>query len=208
MIDVKNADYGSSCQLPDYPIDMYYGAGGMINGNKIMVCGGYDGTRKLGECYTLGPDKIWNKSQTLKTPRKTMSTGNIVINGKLWISGGGGVESRLASTELVTEQSVIQSSDLPFAVFGHCSVFLDRTRIMTIGGFKGSNSDETHIMDTTTNKWTPGPKLNKARYYHGCAKVKVGDNQFLVVTGGHPAYTSVEYLDITNMDLGWKNGKV
>ena len=136
-----------------------------------------------------------------------MSTGNIVINGKLWISGGD-YGSQLASTELVTEQSVMQSSDLPFAGAGHCSVFLDRTRIMTIGGYSGKYRDETYIMDTTTSKWTPGPRLNKARRYHACAKVKIGDKSFVVVTGGRGAYTSVECLNITNMDQGWKNGKV
>jgi len=169
-----------------------------------MICGGYNG-RRIGDCYTFGPNKVWNKVQSLKTPRSDMSTGNIVINGKLWISGGYD-GSNLASTELVTEQAVMQSSNLPFTGYGHCSVFLDRTRIMTIGGSSGRHRDETHIMDTTTNHWTPGPELNKARRFHGCAKVSIGDKEFVVVSGGSNALNSVEYLDIANMDQGWQNG--
>ena len=80
---------------------------------------------------------------------------------------------------------------------------------MTIGGFaSGDYRDETYIVDTTTNIWTPGPKLNKARSDHACAKVTLGDKQFVVVTGGVGAEISVEYLDTTDMDEGWKSGKL
>ena len=63
-----------------------------------------------------------------------------------------------------------------------------------------------YILDRTTNNWTPGPKLNKARIEHGCAKMNIGDKDVVVVTGGDVTDKSVEYLDLTDMDQGWKRG--
>ena len=214
IIDVKNPNYGSSCQLPDYPIDkMEYGAGGIINDKKAIVCGGYNwiNFERNKECFILGPEKTWTKIQSLKRPRSHMSTGNIVINSKLWISGGSDVTTYLESTdstELVSEDQTLDSIDMPLTVSSHCSVFVERTRIMTIGGYDNikTKRNETHVMDTTTNIWTPGPELNNARHFHGCAKVTIGDKDVVVVTGGLGALNSVEYLELTDMDQGWKSG--
>ena len=77
---------------------------------------------------------------------------------------------------------------------------------MTIGGYFGGSRKETNIFDQTTNNWTQGPELNEGRNFHGCAKMTIGDKDVVVVTGGLGAWKSVEYLDLTDMDQGWKRG--
>ena len=189
---------------------MVEGAGGIINDNKAIICGGfnYDNRETTADCFSLGPEKMWTQTESLlKTPRYDMSTGNIIINNRLWISGGLDESGReLSTTELVNEDQSLKSEDLPVDVYGHCSVLLNRTRIMTIGGWSGWNRRETNILDLTTNNWTPGPKLNKGRTSHGCAKMTIGDKDLVVVTGGDVTEKSVEYLDLTDMDQGWKRG--
>ena len=177
--------------MPQFPIKMKNGAGGIISGHLAIICSGIFALRggPLGDCYSLTSNKQWIKIESLKEPRYKMSIGNLVIDGKLWISGGMSSSSRSASTELVDLQSTsIESTNMPFDDNGHCSIQLDNNRIMTTGGSSGADKysmrSETHILDTRTGTWTVGPRLNSARYDHACGKVKIGDKWFIFVTGG------------------------
>ena len=84
VIDVTNENF--TCKLPNFPIDMYVGAGGMINDEVLLVCGGVNGTR-ISDCFKL-KDKVWSKSTSLRTSKYNMGTGNLVYKNKLIISGG------------------------------------------------------------------------------------------------------------------------
>lgn len=60
--------------------------------------------------------------------------------------------------------------------------------------------------------WTQGPSMAIARSDHGCANVLVGSKSIVFVAGGFNNYannklTSVEYLDLNDMESGWKMGK-
>ena len=54
---------------------MGFGAGAMVNHGSIpMVCGGFNWTDHIKECYQL-IDKEWHQTESLPEPRSLMSTG-------------------------------------------------------------------------------------------------------------------------------------
>ena len=139
---------------------------------------------------------------------------SVVLNeSKIWITGGvsnnGNVEK---STEIISlDQPLVPGPDLPFTVFAHSMVLVDPTTIYLIGGWQNDQlSNKTWIIDPT-NKFQikVGPSLNIARNFHSCSKMKIEGRIFLVVAGGHnhgKTLDSVELLDTTCPDKGWKMG--
>ncbi len=51
--------------------------------------------------------------------------------------------------------------------------------------------------------WTPLSNLLASRAYHGCAKIKRFNRDFIVVFGGSQT-TSIEYYDINNKSATWE----
>ena len=178
------------------------GAGGIVEGNIPLICGGYSG-----ECYKLH-QKTWIKAANMKTPRRKVSTGNVVINEKLWISGGYDGESKFASTELVHPQYSENYVDLPIAMTGHCSINFNASHILLIGGNSGKYRNETHFLHIQNGQWSSGPSLNQERSGHGCTKTLVNNKPVIFVTGGYGGerLNSVEFLDMANPSQGWQKG--
>ena len=133
-----------------------------------------------------------------------MSTGNVVVNGSLWIGQGSHGANELINEETV---KVVNTSGMPHRVAYQCSVLLDNNKIMLIGGRDPVQKSTTHILDLNSQQWTYGPELNMARNKHGCGRVKIGGKVYVFVTGGYPGSFSVEYLDIENLNGKWKIGK-
>ena len=143
IIDMKNMSY--TCELPaKYPIDMSFGVGAVLDGNIPVICGGENFTTSIKECFKL-VDQKWYQMESLPEPGMFMSTGNVVIDGKLWISGGLNTLEYGMSTEfdraiaydttvLVSTNSIVKSFELPYPMIGQCSVYLDEERIMVIEG--------------------------------------------------------------------------
>ena len=201
VIDLKVPTF--DCKLPPYPIEMSNGAGGVIKGNKILICGGFNGTQ-IGDCYSLGQNKTWTKTESLQTPRSAMSTGNVVVNGSVWISGGYN-GSYLNSNLWMNEQSATtESTNLPLAGNPHCSVLVRENQIMIIGGRSGESRRKTHFLNLDKHQWSSGPMLNRARALYNCAKVEIGGSNFIFVAGGWNYW--VEYLNIDDINGTWKNG--
>ena len=82
VIDMKDDNF--VCDLPDYPIGVKYGVGGIVNGFP-MVCGGVNVTDSTRDCFRLS-QWIWQKSAVMNARRYDMGTGNVVFGNKLLIS--------------------------------------------------------------------------------------------------------------------------
>ena len=144
-------------------------------------------------------------------PRSSMSS--VVLNeSKIWITGGFSNNGDLKSTEIISlDQPPIPGPDLPFTVYDHSMVLVNPKTIYLIGGFQnGDVSNETWIIDPTKDfQIKVGPSLNIARNWHSCSKMRIKGRIFLVVAGGHnngKTLDSVELLDTTCPDKGWKTG--
>ena len=89
-------------------------------------------------------------------------------------------------------------------------VLVNPSTIYLIGGLQNEQtSNNTWIVDPTNNfQIKVGPSLNIARKWHSCSKIRIKGRIFLVVAGGwnNGILDSVELLDTTCPDQGWKMG--
>ena len=138
---------------------------------------------------------------------------SVVLNeSKIWFTGGWSSNGSVNSTESISlDQPPVPGPDLPFRVFGHSMVLVDPTTIYLIGGYQNGQviSNKTWIIDPTNDfQMKEGPSLNIARKGHSCSKMRIGERVFLVAAGGlnNGALDSVELLDTTYPDQGWKMG--
>jgi hypothetical protein len=78
-------------------------------------------------------------------------------NHRLLVSGGSG----LNSTEILTENGWKNLlPPLPVTIYYHCSVLLNSSTVLLIGGLQsGSYSTKTYLFNTGNNGWTEGPSL-------------------------------------------------
>ena len=132
----------------------------------------------------------------------SFSTGNLVINGSLLISGGIDCDSQslaLDSTMLISKDSIMNSFKLPMGLTGHCSVYMDNENIIIIGG---NRSAKTFILNILTGSWKNGPELNEPRQFHACGTVLLGTKNVIFVTGG----TTTEFLNLSDEKLTWQKG--
>ena len=129
----------------------------------------------------------------------------------------------MKTTELVSLLSSKTSFELPELLFEHftfCSVQVNDTVLLLIGGALDTDykyisteiTNKTYFLDMKTSRITYGPTLNHARSSHGCGLVLVQDKPVIFVTGGTRDigtinFPSTEYLELTNINLGWKEGK-
>ena len=80
MIDLNDETF--RCNLPEFPIKRHWiVSAGVVEGNVTMICAWKHG------CYALRP-KVWEKATNLKINRSHAGKGNVVLDGKLYISGG------------------------------------------------------------------------------------------------------------------------
>ena len=210
---IDSQDSTVTCQLPDYPKEMNDGAGGIINSKTVLICEGrINGGENIGDCYSLKANREWTKVANLNAARYGMSTGNLVIDGSLWISGGYDASySDLDSIEWVDEDGVKEATNvrLPFEIYGHCSIQIDNNTIVTTGGYSGyRNKKDTHILNLNTQQWSTGPVLNQGRNRHGCGRVTIGSKKFALVTGGWDDLNGFEFLDLDDLNGKWTNGNV
>ena len=185
------------------------GATGGILQNQPLICGGiesdFSGTTNIS---VIG---MPNHDFEMMVPRSYMSS--VVLNeSKIWVTRGTSNNGRVKSTEIISlDQPPVPGPDLPFTVADHSMVLVDPTTIYLIGGIQnGKRSNKTWIIDPTNDfQIKEGPSLNFEREGHSCSKMRIGKRIFLVVAGGDSRgrfLESVELLDTTCPDQGWKMG--
>merc|ERR1712062_594172 len=89
VIDMLDDEF--TCELPDYPINMNGGVGGIVEDDVILVCGGYlpDYDFHTDDCLKLTKeDRTWQPAGQLEKLLRGMGSGSIVLNDKLLITGG------------------------------------------------------------------------------------------------------------------------
>ena len=189
--------------------------GGILQ-NQLLICGGCDFDNHK---YCKNTSKnvsiiAMPKCFEMKMPRRNMSSV-VLSDSKIWVTGGVNdiaISPGTMSTEIISlDQPPVPGPDLPFFVGDHSMEIVDPKTIYLIGGMQnGQTSNKTWIIDPTNNfQIKVGPSLNMARDSHSCSKMKIEGRIFLVVAGGQDdsgPLDSVELLDITYPDQGWKFG--
>ena len=208
IIDLQNDEV--TCTLPAYPLQLANGAGGIIEDEIPLICGGYKSSKYFPNCYTL-TDKTWTEIGKLETGQSSMGTGNIVVNGSLLLTGGTGTGNiPLNSMVMIDSGSMVEVlKEMPNHLVGHCNVRLNSSHIMVMGGNSDDDrsTSDTLIFDLVNQEWTQGPSMKGKRENHGCIQMLLGDQPIIWVTGGENGARSLqttEYLE--DLDQGWQPG--
>ena len=94
--------------------------------------------------------------------------------------------------------------ELPFGMSGHCSVLINSTTVMVLGGNDGTKS--TYFIDLETFQVTPGPEMQDARHSFGCAVFEHNQQSFVIASGGYPYTDLTEFLNLDSKILRWSRG--
>ena len=198
-----------------YPYDRVETCGGLVD-NRIIVCGGIEGNdfgywdiwdhnsdflwdTISSECYQFDPIyNLWEVIHVMDKPR--IQAASIVIDGKLWITGGrvGEYFNFKSSSEFVDPKqpnTFLKGPDMPFeikVIWLHCLARLSSHQVMLIGGTivdKHGNvtntSNKTFVYDFLVNAWTSGPEMSVGRANHACTSFTDKDDiNWTIVSGG------------------------
>ena len=209
IVDLSN--HGFNCDLPDFPLEIAYAAGGIVNGIPTICGGAYsnisqdDGSETILDknkyCYAF-QNRSWNKmGKSLVEPKFYFGTGNVVMKDKLLIHGGLTKDiqdttfSFAESSEWIGSNTKSSPLDtFPAAVGSHCNIRINKTHFMMTGGMVPlGNAKVTNRTKVTGNtyycqmdlKCSPGPRLKHPRKSHGCYQKSISGKQYLFVIGGY-----------------------
>ena len=206
---------GRSCSASvNFPVGVSDATGGVFKDTGIVQCGGRksdDASSATEKCYYLAQDGTFHEA-TFSLQTKRFSASSVALpNGTIVVIGGADqYDNRLKTIEIIDtvngDVSVLQQT-LPEPISDHCSILVNQS-VFIIGGYNVSHSNKTFIMDLQTLKITPGPEMEMARSYFGCATM----NSRVIVAGGWTSdYISVktsEYLDLKSNNPSWQRGKL
>jgi hypothetical protein len=197
-----------SCKnLPDFPLKVADALGGLGFKDRPKMCGGYFRNVDYNNCYNLERNE-WIPASSMNSKRSCTSFASSPYPSKphkLFVAGGSdnGPFSYLSSAEVLTDHGwKILSETLPVNICCHCSVLVNSTTVMLIGGIKDAEHSATTFYFNTKNKiWVEGPTLKNKRAPAGCGRIRM-DSQSqefstIVVGGfnGASKLSSVELLD-------------
>ena len=215
-VEVEIIDLGNpskSCILSaDFPYTLYRAVGGFTSSGP-MVCSGnyaYFGSYSA-DCYSLRSNGQFVKISelTMDTPREDASS-IVTEDGKLTISGGRATGGRLADTEIINvpESKTENGFELPNGINEHCSVLINATTVMVLGGYSVSSPQKsTYFVNLETLQVTDGPNMQEARRNCACAVFEHNQHNFVIAGGMYPYSDSTEILKMDSIRLRWSRGK-
>ena len=214
VIDLNNPS--KTCILSaDFPYELRDAVGGFTSSGPMICSGESYGYSRSADCYSLRSNGQFVKMSelTMDTPRSDASS-IVTEDGKLMISGGwnGG---RLADTEIINvlESKTEDGFELPNGISDHCSVLINTTTVMVLGGYDGLLTQKsTYFINLETLQVTDGPEMQEARRYFGCAVFEHNQQNVVIVAGGTNATgtwstNSTELLHVGSTQLKWSRGK-
>ena len=124
IVDLEDSNF-SCTKVEPFPVKLDGATGGLMNGQKPFLCGGWADFTNTKDCYQLTEAGSWAKDQTaeLNTGRRYAGIGTVVIDNNLFLAGGKN-GSRLTSIEMLSPDARAQtlSVQLPTGFSEHCQV--------------------------------------------------------------------------------------
>ena len=134
----------SSCQLPDYPLNVVNAKGTFLaQSESNIVCGGEPISGCYGlqleasnECYKFDVN-AWKEMPSMKIARA--SHGMTSTNDLIFVCGGKDTScSTTSSCEKFENRKWISIQSLPIKSRNHCMIAINNETILSIGGWDGS----------------------------------------------------------------------
>ncbi len=205
IIDLKSTSTNRTIQA-NFPMKLWESFGGLGFHNKPMICGGYPSNK----CFSLDGNE-WKDSPSMNTTKgfEAVSPSPYPTKcQKFFVTGGPG-----NTAEVLTEQGWETLPQLlPITIHSHCSVLVNSTTVMVIGGSQNdSTSSNTYLFNTEFEIWVKGPQLKTKRVLHSCGRIRKNSQSqdFSIIVAGGFDYDasnlpSVEILDLDSKE--WRKG--
>jgi len=209
--------------IPDYPLGQVWGTVGAVIQDKIVLCGGayWGGDVPLfwsEECFFLeqnAEDKslYWEKFPSMNRKRAWASSA-VLADGSWLVMMGQGQSGEMTHTSEIyniSTQSWTTGPEFPLMQSGHCTVSLNTTHLLLVGGWK---SEQCFIYDIANDDYIEVPPLlSGGRDHHTCVRTADGrvavaggclwsDGPFSCATDDF--LVEVEYFDTET--LSWSSG--
>lgn len=179
------------------------------DGTRIVYAGGVDGVGDVrSEVYALDGD-AWSRIGAMSGPREHLAAASDG-DGRTWLLGGrvGGLDSNLATVELVAGQTITGLTELPTARGGVAAFFAPGVGACLTGGEAPDRAYTAVECITAGGEIVTLDDLIEPHHGHGAAVV---DGTAYVVLGGPEplltADTTLEALDLADLvDLADREG--
>jgi hypothetical protein len=215
IIDLESSS--TICQnLPNFSAAMEVTFGGLGLNDEPVICGGqeYRVWQHSNKCFALA-DNEWIVSPSLRVPRAFAAVSPSPYpsrSQKFFVTGGLNDLFNHNTAEVLTEQGwKTLPQSLPVTIFGHCSVLINSTTVMVIGGLQNKiMSSKTFYFNTENEVWTEGPQLKNKRADLSCGRIRKNSQSqelSVIVAGGWNGakiLSSVEILDLGSNE--WRKG--
>ena len=165
----------SKCEpIPNYPLGVHGAMAGLGFDEKPIVCGGYNGSVRS-ECYRL--DSSWQSTPSMSQPNHYAQLSSSPFANKshhLILSGGNTNIGNYSNVQVLTQEKWESLPSLPNAFYGHCTLLINSSTLMTIGGYNDSYIADTYYFHSLSlvQNWVSGPSLQTARYWHACGRIR------------------------------------
>ena len=182
----------STCDLPDYPIDIY-GAVPVVFEENYYGCGGYPYTT---QCFNI----LTGDEAPFNLLHKRAGASSVTTNDTVFVFGGFDESNDLASYETISTDYVQTEGVLPFTRSNGCSTLINSTTMFLAGGYQdASYPDETKTAKTwffnfRNKEWTQGPSMIQERVNFGCGLIKSTNS--VAAFGGYPPTATAELVNL------------
>jgi hypothetical protein len=136
--------------------------GGLGFEDNPIICGGSDSTSThfYNQCYSFN-ETDWTRSPDMMSAKRFAAVSvypNLTLASNLFMTGGQIPSSSLSTVEVLTSngwETLPQS--LHVKIYFHCSVLVNSTTVMIIGGVQNDvGSPNTYYFNTDTQLWNSG----------------------------------------------------
>ena len=141
VVDIReNSSYCRS--LPDYPLQVQYASGGILNGQPL-ICGGTVGLEESNsetdECYVYNATSLSWALFANMTHKRYGASGVTLDDKRFLIMGGSGQTNDNSTSEyILLNRTVVAGPITPYiGLEWHCLVRLDDGKVIIISQFKG-----------------------------------------------------------------------
>ena len=180
IVEIINFDKSrpdvTCANLPDLPVGLGGGTGIIFRGTTPIICGresGYGESPFVCQCFKL-EQGIW-KTMILPPlclfyPQSVAMSYNNSDFESYVLTGGYSKPQFVDNFAVFDGQTWTQTfpSQIPLNVGSHCTIKINSTLILMIGGYYLNVSKSTYFCDIAASICYPGPNLNTARCHHAC----------------------------------------
>lgn len=215
-VELLNVSTMTFSRGPDMPNRRSASAAAMLDADRLIVIGGYDGSSRHCTTEVMDFNTMSFSSGPIMNVRRSAACAEMIDHRRLLVVGGDDGTNKLDTTEVL---DIVTMQFTPGPRMGArrstCAVAkIDATRLIVVGGDNGSHAlDTTEVLDLRSMQFTHGPRLSARR--RGCAAGML-DTSRLVVVGGHEdsnMLDTTEILDLSTMSFShgprmsaWRRG--